>query len=121
MNICYSCEEGFYQKDGDCIKKCDKSNDTQCNSCNPSQQHLCETWYDGYYLPEDDKTQCKICDLENCNKCEGNFNQTKCVSYEEDFILSGNKCLKNCTINEITKCKKRNPDEGKIEQRLEFQ
>lgn len=97
-------KEGFYQKDGVCIKKCDKSNDTQCNSCNLSQQHLCETCNDGYYLPEDDKTQCKICDLENCNKCEGNINQTKWDSFEEDFISSGNKCLKNCTINEITKC-----------------
>ena len=70
-------------------------------------------------MPEDDKTKCKICDMENCNKCEGNLNYTKCVSCEENFILSGNKCLKNCTINETTQCKKCNPEEGKIDQCLE--
>ena len=49
MNICYRCEEGFYQKEGVCIKKWNISNDTQCTSCNPSQQHLCETCKDGYF------------------------------------------------------------------------
>ena len=119
MNICYRCQEGYYPKNGICVKKCDISNITQCSSCNSSLQHLCETCNDGYFLPEDDKTKCKICDMENCNKCEGNLNYTKCVSCEENFILSGNKCLKNCTINETTQCKKCNPEEGKIDQCLE--
>ena len=119
MNVCYRCEEGYYQKNGLCIKKCDISNSTQCNSCNPSLQHLCEACNNGYFLPEDDKTKCKKCDVENCNKCEGNVNFTNCVSCEEDFILSGYKCLKNCTVNEITHCKKCNSEEGKIDQCIE--
>lgn len=70
-------------------------------------------------MPKDDKTKCKICNLEKCKECEGSSDLTKCAICEEDYILSGNKCLKNCKINENTQCKKCSEQEGKIDQCLE--
>ena len=51
-----------------------------------------------------------------CKQCGGNLNETKCLTCEESYILSGKKCQKNCEINENTHCKSCNNEDEKIDQ-----
>ena len=55
----------------------------------------------GYYLPDDDKSICYKCQLENCETCQGSINSQKCVSCKKNYYEKLNKdgnisdCLKN--------------------------
>ena len=62
----------------------------------------------GLYLPSDDKTECKPCSLENCDKCSGTKESnicSKCTStsfpfYENNALTKCNPC----DIGEDDKC-----------------
>ena len=45
-----------------------------------------------------------------------NNTYTQCIKCENDYILSGGICLKNCEIGENNKCAKCNDEPGKINQ-----
>ena len=119
FQYCYKCKEEFYSNDGICLKKCEIGNNTNCNSCNSTLQHLCETCNEGYFLPSDNKTECKKCDIENCIICSGNSTYKQCDLCDIDYYYSGNKCLKKCEVGNNEKCITCNIEEGKINECLE--
>ena len=41
------------------ISECSIGSDEKCNSCDSEQKEYCDTCNEGYYLSEEDKTQCK--------------------------------------------------------------
>jgi len=71
----------------------------------------CQT---GYYLPDDSKSKCEKCSVDNCDKCSGTKESNICSScfpnyipfYENNILKSCNPCNEGClTCNETThKC-----------------
>ena len=56
---------------------------------------------EGYYLPEDDKSQCLKCSEEHCKECQGRKNLNICTSCFLGYIIDNNKCIKNHSIKAI--------------------
>ena len=119
VTYCLLCKEGYFSNSGKCMKKCEIGNETKCNSCDPNSENLCKSCNKGYFLPENNKTECKKCAIKNCIECEDNSDFARCSLCEEGYILSGNKCLKICEISESTQCNKCNEEEGKIDECIE--
>ena len=61
----------------------------------------CET---GYYLPDDSKSKCEKCSVDNCDKCSGTKESNICSScisnyipfYENNILKSCDPCSKEC-------------------------
>ena len=114
--FCIKCEEGYFLDDDKCIKKCEIGENEKCNSCNPQYPKYCQSCNENYYLPDKNSTECKRCEIANCLECIGNNTYTQCIKCENDYILSGGICLKNCEIGNNNKCVKCNDEPGKINQ-----
>ena len=67
-------------------------------------------------MPDKNNTECKKCEIENCLECIGNNSYTQCIKCENNYILSGGICLKNCEIGENNRCLKCSDEPGKINQ-----
>ena len=79
----------------------------------------CKQCKEGYYLPNNtDKTYCYYCPY-SCQSCEGSSYDPICTACREGYILSGGKCLNNCTIGNNYLCKSCKNEPGKIDQCLE--
>ena len=115
-SFCKKCEEGYFLDYDECKKKCEKGKNEQCNSCNPQYPQFCDSCNENYFLPGNNSTKCKKCDIDNCLECTGDTSFTKCIMCQDDYILTGGICLKNCEIGENNKCLKCNDEEGKINQ-----
>ena len=58
----------------------------------------------GYYLPEDDESNCQKCSVDNCDKCSGTKESNICSSciskffpiYEDNILKSCNPCNEGC-------------------------
>lgn len=58
----------------------------------------------GYYLPEDDKSNCQKCSVDNCDKCSGTKDSNVCSScistffpiHEDNILKSCNPCNEGC-------------------------
>ena len=59
---------------------------------------ICEP---GYYLPEDDKSQCLKCSEEHCYQCKGKKSSDICVSCYLGYALEESKCIVNHSIEAI--------------------
>ena len=114
--FCKKCEEGYFLSDDECLKKCEIGENEKCNSCNPQYPQFCHSCNEKYYLPSKSNTICKKCEIDNCLECMGNNSYTQCIKCENNYILSGGICLKNCEIGENNKCLKCNEEPGKINQ-----
>jgi len=74
------------------------TNDTNTNIENITNEIICDDY--GFFLPEDDKTECVKCSIENCTKCFGsklNHYCNKCEPglipiYEENKIILCSFC-----------------------------
>jgi len=105
-----------------CIEKCNTNNYlSKCSVCNEESDKLyqCKECKEGYYLPNNlDNIYCYNCP-NNCKSCEGSNDAPICTSCYGDYILSGGKCLKNCTIGNNELCKNCNTEQGKIDKCLD--
>ena len=114
--FCKKCEEGYFLNDDICVKKCEIGENEKCNLCNPQFPQFCQSCNEKYFLPDIYNKECKNCEIDNCLECIGNTTYTQCIKCEDDFILSGGICLKNCEIGENNKCEECNDEPGKINQ-----
>ena len=119
IDECYS---PYIKVGNTCTEKCDSSSYwSNCLTCNEEQDKLdqCKQCKEGYYLPNDtDKTYCYYCPY-SCQSCEGSSYDPICTACREGYILSGGKCLNNCTIGNNYLCKSCKNEPGKIDQCLE--
>ena len=114
--FCKKCEEGYFLDDNECIKKCEIGENEKCNSCYSKYPKFCNSCNEKFYLPDKNSIECKKCEIDNCLECIGNNSYTQCIKWENDYILSGGICLKNCEIGDNNKCLKCNDEPGKINQ-----
>ena len=101
-----------------CIEKCNISNYlSKCSVCNEEYDKLyqCRQCKEGYYLPNDlDNITCYYCP-NNCKSCEGTEDNPICTECYDGYILSGGKCLLNCTVGNNELCKSCSTDEGNVD------
>ena len=116
------CTSDYVLLRNNCVEKCDsQSYFSRCTVCNeePDKLDQCKECKEGYYLPTDyDNTYCYYCPYP-CSSCYGNSYNPTCTSCYDGYILSGGKCLKNCTIGDNNLCKSCNTEPGKIDKCLE--
>ena len=112
------CTSDYVLLRNNCVEKCDsQSYFSRCTVCNeePDKLDQCKECKEGYYLPTDyDNTYCYYCPYP-CSSCYGNSYNPTCTSCYDGYILSGGKCLKNCTIGDNNLCKSCNTEPGKID------
>ena len=114
--FCKKCDEGYFLDDDECIKKCEIGQNEKCNLCYSKYPKFCDSCNKNYFLPDKNNTECKKCEIENCLECIGNNSYTQCIKCENNYILSGGICLKNCEIGENNRCLKCSDEPGKINQ-----
>ena len=116
------CNSGYLLLRNTCVEKCDTKNPlSRCLVCNeaPDKLDQCKQCKEGYYLPIDyDNTYCYFCPYP-CTSCHGTYSNPNCTSCYDGYILSGGKCLQNCTIGNDNLCKSCNTEPGKIDKCLE--
>ena len=104
-NICTECKENYlptYEENGIVIEKCTEREKCingplqKCLKC--STKYLCGECNSGFFFPDDDKENCMECQLENCDKCEGNSTSNICTSCKNGLETKYNE------NNEIEKC-----------------
>ena len=123
--ICKNCLEGYILIENKCEKNCELGENEKCKTCvyKMGETDNCESCNDGYFIPNNTGNiqyyikNCYKCE-EGCLKCHGIPDETICDVCQKDFILSGDKCLKNCEIGEKGKCKTCNTEVGKINECL---
>ena len=114
--FCKKCDEGYFLNDDLCVKKCQVGENEKCASCNSQYPQFCQSCNENYFLPDKKSKECKKCEIDNCLECIENNNYIQCNKCENDYILSGGLCLKNCEIGEDNKCSRCNDELGKINQ-----
>ena len=114
--FCKKCDEGYFLFDDLCVKKCEVGENEKCGSCNSQYPQFCQSCNENYFLPDKKSKECKKCEINNCLECIENNNYIQCNKCENDYILSGGICLKNCETGEDNKCSRCNDEPGKINQ-----
>lgn len=107
--ISISCMDNYFLSlEGKCIENaCQIGNYYGCKECDMTN-NKCSSCNIGYYLPTDDnvKSQCKKCSdvVNNCIECSGKISNIECTKCEDNYLLSGNKCIK-CKTGIYDACK----------------
>ena len=103
FSYCYKCKAGYESINGKCVKKeyqkeginkteteteetyksyCVIGKEEKCKSCDLIKSEYCSECNEGYYLSEEDKTECVKCSMDGCRACPNNicidcFNDTE--------------------------------------------
>ncbi|KAL7711930.1 hypothetical protein QTN25_010430 [Entamoeba marina] len=94
---CNQCADGYYYDNAidvpacvSCFDHCEKCNDeSTCNKCE-----------DGYQA-SNDKQQCFVCNLENCDECV-NLDGSQCFACDNNYFVNENTGL--CEICAVDNC-----------------
>ena len=122
-SICSECSSGFIPEYNDkneiinCGLQSTQLNNEENNICGEyclecdENTKSCSKCKSGYFIPDDsdNKLICEKCDLNNCDKCQGNKNNNECILCKDNYITKydiNNKiqyCNPKCEIG--AKCK----------------
>ena len=120
-STCTECKEGSTPEINEnneiinCIEEKDL-NFTCGDSCLECKniEHICTKCATGYFIPDNSITEflCEKCSLENCDKCEGERNNDKCITcknnylpeYEEGADSEIKFCDEKCYTGDGNKC-----------------
>ena len=107
QETCTLCNEGYFTNydNGAIIKSCDEPCETgegqKCLTCN-TVQNICESCYDGYFIPTDanNKKACIGCVLANCKKCSGTQDSNRCTECKDNTVpVYDNEVIRSCIFS----------------------
>ena len=124
-SICTECSSGFAPEYNDkneiikCSLQSTQLNNEENNICGENclecdkNAALCSKCLAGYFVPDDsdNKLSCEKCEINNCEKCQGNKNNNECILCKDNYITIydiNNKiqyCNSKCQTGNNEKCK----------------
>ena len=109
--ICDTCEKNYIlsKSTNECFESCKTGQNSLCQTCDEDNPSICGTCNIGYYLPSDQKTECKKCSdlVPFSNRGLGSLDSMISISCIDNYFLSldGNCIGDGCLIGNYYGCK----------------